>query len=67
MYFKQITYIINHKYDILNNIVDALSRKEFVAYFYNEIARFECLKELYEWDEDIAGSVWIINMLDIFL
>ena len=64
MYARQVTYlqrfpiIIAYKTRIHNKVVDALSRRATLLITLKcDIIRFDCLKKLYEYDEDF-NEVW---------
>ena len=57
-YFEQFNFVIGHKSGADNKVPDVLSwRVSLLVSLQSGIIRFECLKELYQDDEDFA-EIW---------
>lgn len=54
-YVQKFTFIVKHKSRQQNKVVDALTEQAtLLVTLVNEVTNFECLKELYAEDKDLA-------------
>ena len=57
-YIQCFHVTLKHKFDITNKMANALSRRaSLLTTLHTEVVGFDCLKELYENDEDF-GDIW---------